>query len=89
MKYIINQDNYHNFETLAVNRLAPRSYFIPYPDREQAQRVSLREKRYASPKVSCLNGRWDFHFYANPSRMPAILDTEEVEWEQVSVPGCW
>ena len=36
MKYIINQDNYHNFETLAVNRLAPRSYFIPYPDREQA-----------------------------------------------------
>lgn len=89
MQYIINQDNYHSFETLAVNRLAPRSYFIPYPDREQAERVSLRHKRYASPKVSCLSGNWDFHFYAKPSRMPAILDTEKVEWDRIAVPGCW
>lgn len=89
MKYLINQDNYHTFETLAVNRLAPRSYFIPYPDREQAERVSLREKRYASPKVICLSGSWDFHFYAKPAQMPAILDTEEVDWEQIPVPGCW
>ena len=57
MKYIINQDNYHTFERLAVNRLAPRSYFIPYPDREQAQKVSLRQKRYASSKVTCLSGQ--------------------------------
>ena len=89
MQYIINQDNYHSFETLAVNRLAPRSYFIPYPDREQAERVSLRQKRYASPKVFCLSGNWDFHFYAKPSRMPAILDTEKVEWDRIAVPGCW
>ena len=89
MQYIINQDNYHSFETLAVNRLAPRSYFIPYPNREQAERVSLRQKRYASPKVFCLSGNWDFHFYANPSRMPAILDTEKVEWDRIAVPGCW
>ena len=89
MKYIINQDNYHTFETLAVNRLAPRSYFIPYPNRGQAEKVSLRQKRYASPKVVCLNGSWDFHFYARPAQMPSILDTREVEWEQIPVPGCW
>lgn len=89
MKYIINQDNYRTFETLAVNRLAPRSYFIPYPDREQARKVSLREKRYGSPKVICLNGDWDFHFYGRPAQMPAILDTEEVEWDRIAVPGCW
>ncbi len=89
MKYIINQDNYHTFETLAVNRLAPRSYFIPYPDRERARNIGLREKRYGSPKVICLNGSWDFHFYTRPAQMPAILDTEEVEWERIAVPGCW
>lgn len=89
MKYIINQDNYHTFATLAVNRLAPRSYFIPYPDREQAERVSTREKRYASPKVICLNGQWDFHFYARPEQLPSILDTEEVVWDRIKVPGCW
>lgn len=89
MKYIINQDNYHTFETLAVNRLAPRSYFIPYPNRGQAEKVSLRQKRYASPKVICLSGSWDFHFYARPAQMPDILDTQEVEWEPIAVPGCW
>lgn len=89
MQYIINRDNYHTFETLAVNRLAPRSYFIPYPDREQAEQVSLRQKRYASPKVICLSGSWDFRFYAEPSRMPAVLDTEKVDWDRISVPGCW
>jgi len=89
LKYLINRDNYHTFETLAVNRLAPRSYFIPYPDRERAQRVSLREKRYGSPKVICLNGNWEFHFYDRPAQMPAILDTEEVQWERIAVPGCW
>lgn len=89
MKYIINQDNYHTFERLAVNRLAPRSYFIPYPDREQAQKVSLRQKRYASSKVTCLSGQWDFHFYARPAQMPDVLDTQEVDWEKISVPGCW
>lgn len=89
MKYIINQDNYHTFNTLAVNRLAPRSYFIPYPDREQAMRVSGREKRYASPKVICLNGQWDFRFYTRPAQLPKVLDTQEVTWDRIPVPGCW
>ncbi len=60
MKYIINKTNYHTFQRIEVNKLHPRSYFIPYPTREEADEVSLKEKRYKSKKVVCLNGKWNF-----------------------------
>ena len=55
MRYSINKTNYCNFNVFEDNKLAPRSYFIPYPDRESADKVSAGEKRYKSPKVICLN----------------------------------
>ena len=72
MRYKINTENYHNFQVYEINKLAPRSYFIPYPDRAQADAVSGRERRYCSPKVVCLNGEWDFKFYPKPAELPQI-----------------
>ena len=67
MKYRINSENYHSFETIEINKLRGRSYFIPYPDRAKADAVSLKEKRYRSEKVLCLNGDWDFKFFPKPA----------------------
>ncbi len=78
MQYKINQDNYCTFEKFGVNKLGGRSYFIPYPDRDSADKVAPKEKRYSSPKVKCLNGIWDFKFYAIPTDMPETLDTDSV-----------
>ena len=89
MKYQINKTNYHDFSVMEVNKLPGRSYFIPYPDRGQADAVTLKEKRYRSPKVLCLNGAWDFRFYPDPKELPDVLDTDIVTFDQVSVPGCW
>jgi len=89
MRYQLNRENYHTFETMEVNRLPGRSYFIPYPDRVSAEKVSPKEKRYASPKVVCLNGDWDFHFYPVPAEMPEVLDTDTVKFDRIKVPGCW
>ena len=75
MKYRINKSNYYDFNTFKINKLPPRSYFIPYPDREQADCVAGKDKRYRSPKVVCLNGDWDFRFYPHPADIPDILDT--------------
>ena len=66
MKYTLNKTNYCTFETFEVNKLPGRSYFIPYPSRAEADAVSAKEKRYASEKVLCLNGTWDFKFYPRP-----------------------
>ncbi len=89
MKYQINQNNFHTFEIFEINKLAPRSYFIPYCDRAQADAVSPLEKRYASSKVICLNGDWDFKFYPRPAEVPAVLDTEQTKFGTIDVPSCW
>lgn len=89
MRYRLNQTNYANFDVYEQNKLPGRSYFIPYPDRASADAVSPKEKRYRSPKVVCLNGEWDFKFYPIPAELPEVLDTDEVAFDRVQVPGCW
>ena len=89
MKYQIDQNNYHTFEIFEINKLPARSYFVPYPDRAAADAVSALEKRYASTKVVCLNGEWDFKFYPIPAEMPEILDTEKTAFDKIDVPACW
>lgn len=89
MKYKMNQTNYSTFEIFEVNKLAPRSYFIPYVSRQAADAVDGREKRYASDKVLCLNGEWDFCFYPRPAEMPEQADTEQMEFQKLDVPSCW
>lgn len=89
MRYRLNMENYHDFRVYEVNKLAPRSYFIPYPDREQADTVSGKERRYRSPKVVCLNGEWDFKFYPKPAELPQIIDTDTMRFDRLDVPSCW
>ena len=89
MKYRLNLTNYYNFSVFEDQKLPPRSYFIPYPDRASADAVSAKEKRYASQKVRCLNGLWDFRFYPKPAELPCVLDTEKIRFEQIDVPSCW
>ncbi len=89
MKYRINTTNYQDFHTFEINKLPPRSYFIPYPDREQADRVSGAGKRYGSPKVVCLNGEWDFKFYPRPGELPEVIDTDDMQFDRLDVPSCW
>ncbi len=89
MQYQLNPDNYCTFEIFGVNKLPGRSYFIPYPDRAEADAVSPKEKRYRSEKVLCLNGDWDFRFYPRPVELPAVLDTDQVDFVSIDVPSCW
>ena len=36
MKYHLNHSNYADFSLFQRGKLPPRTYFIPYPDREKA-----------------------------------------------------
>ncbi|MCD8153204.1 MAG: hypothetical protein LUF78_00645 [Clostridiales bacterium] len=89
MQYKLNKTNYHTFEIFEVNKLPARSYFIPYPTRAQAEAVAPKEKRYASEKVRCLNGKWDFRFYPKPAELPDTLDTDQTDFSKMDVPACW
>lgn len=89
MQYTLNTSNYHTFEIFEVNKLTARSYFIPYPSKEQADAVATKEKRYRSEKVQCLNGMWDFKFYPRPAELPVVLDTDAIQFDRIDVPACW
>ena len=89
MIYRLNKTNYCDFNVFEDNKLAPRSYFIPYPDRKSADEAKGKDKRYRSPKVICLNGDWDFRFYPRPSDLPDILDTDSLRFDKIDVPSCW
>ena len=89
MYYRINKTNYCDFNVFEDNQLAPRSYFIPYPDRKSADEARGKDKRYKSPKVICLNGEWDFRFYPKPSLLPDRMDTDSMKFDKIDVPSCW
>lgn len=89
MKYQINRENYHRFDIQALGKLPPRSYFIPFAARADADSAGLKEKRYVSSKVRCLNGDWDFKFYPQPAKMPEVLDTDQIWFDVIDVPSCW
>ena len=89
MKYVLNHSNYANFSVNEIQKLPPRSYFIPFPDRAGADAADVREKRYRSPKVFCLNGSWDFKFFSKPAEIPEEIDTDQISFDRMEVPACW
>ena len=89
MQYAIDRSHYHDFRVVSINKLPPRSYFIPFETKAQADSAAPKEKRYVSPKVQCLSGQWDFAFYPRPAEVPEALDTEKVCFDTIAVPGCW
>ena len=89
MRYRIDKENYHSFEVFQRNRRPARSYFIPFSTREKADIPGIRNKRYTSDKVRCLNGQWDFKFYPVPKQVPDELDTDSIAFDRIDVPSCW
>ena len=89
MHYRLQDRYYSDFQTIDVNRLPGRSYFIPYPTRESLEGVPLLEKRYRSPLVKCLNGDWDFNYYDDPKALPLEFDSNELSFGKIDVPSVW
>lgn len=87
MKYKWKLNNYCTFSTFEINRLKPRNYFVPYPNKESAQGIDIKEYRYKSPLVHILNGDWDFRFYPNPNDFPDEIDSNAVDWGKIDVPS--
>ena len=89
MQYKLHQNLCGDFSVFEVNKLKPRSYFIPFSNRAEADSVSLLEKRYKSPSVKVLNGIWDFAYFDNPNELSESIDTETMKFDKLEVPSCW
>ena len=72
---------YEDLSRISINRQPQRSYYIPYDSLEKA----LRGDRAESAFYGCLNGDWNFKFYAHDVDVPEKIDS----WDTIPVPSCW
>ena len=89
MKYTLANDNFNDFYCFEDNVLKPRAYFVPFKDVESCKKTAYLDERYSSELIKVLSGDWDFAFYSKISDMPLEIDTDEVKFDTVKVPGCW
>ncbi|MGN0554668.1 MAG: glycoside hydrolase family 2 TIM barrel-domain containing protein [Candidatus Fimenecus sp.] len=89
MQYILNRDNYRNFDMLQAGKLDGRAYFIPYGDETALRKTDACTERYESDKVQVLSGEWQFKYYDALALLPTDFDTETVQFDTVSVPSTW
>ncbi len=76
-----------NHGTTEINRLAPRSFYVPYGERCEA----LSGNRRRGGRIKSLNGDWDFAMYGSPEEAANAL-SDENGWKserKIKVPSCW
>jgi len=89
MVYQLNKKNYRHFGTIEDNKMPGRAYFIPFSSERKAALATVTDRRYISDKVRCLNGVWDFAYFADPKMLPKKLNTAAVAFDKIEVPSCW
>lgn len=89
MKYKIKKLLINNFQIFGENKLPYRSYFIPYHNKKLLSQKTPLNERYDSDMVNVLSGEWKFKFYEKITRMPSIIDTDNVAFDDIAVPSVW
>lgn len=89
MQYILNRDNYRNFDILQAGKLDGRAYFIPYGEEAALRKTDACTERYESDKVQVLSGEWQFKYYDKLGLLPTDFDTEKVQFDKIQVPSTW
>ena len=80
-------DHHKTLETLHEGCERPHAYFIPYADRDTADRGN----RGASPFVKTLCGAWDFRYYESVGDVEDFLAPafDRAAMETIPVPRSW
>ncbi len=89
MKYTIKRKNFNDFSVYEINKLPGRAYTVPYSSKETLAKTPFRKEQYNSDIVRVLSGKWDFRYYASRKDIPAKLDTDEISFDEITVPCTW
>ncbi|KPL21463.1 MAG: hypothetical protein AMS23_09310, partial [Bacteroides sp. SM1_62] len=85
--YLRNPD-LENPEYLGNNTESPHCTYYPFQDSLNA----LVNDPHRSPCILFLNGKWKFHYSANPESRPVDFYREDFDasgWDDINVPGNW
>lgn len=89
MKYTINRSIHTDFSVFEENKLAARSYFIPFSSTEKMKKSDYKNERFVSDRVQVLSGQWDFAYFDKLSKIPDTVDTDSMSFDTVNVPCTW
>lgn len=82
---------FNNFSVYEVNKMAGRSYYIPFGSVEKMQQTNYLTERYESDMVTLLNGTWNVLYFDDVRKIPVEFDSAQfrVKFTKAQVPGCW
>lgn len=90
MQYTLNRSNYRDFQKFEEAVLPARAYFIPYTDKAALSATDACTERYGSDLVKVLSGDdWSFKYYDKTALLPTEFDTEQVQFDTVTIPSTW
>ncbi len=89
MKYQIKKLRINDFDVYEHNKLAGRSYFIPYTDKNLLLKQNSLSERYSSDTVTVISGDWKFRYFEKISRLPTTIDTDTMSFDDIKVPSTW
>lgn len=89
MKYTINRKLHTDFNIFEENKLAARSWFIPFSCKAELEKSDYKNERYVSDRVLMLSGDWDFKYYSKMSDIPEPFDSAETKFDKATVPSTW
>ena len=81
---------FQNPGVVGVNRLPPRSYFLPCANSAEASRLDIRD--VSTSRVISLAGIWRFALAANVLAVPEGFERPEFDdhqWDDMPVPSMW
>jgi beta-galactosidase len=82
------QYDWENPDVVGINKIAPHSTMIPYPD----ERLALENDRDKSTCFQLLNGHWKFNWVEKPDIRPMdffLPEYNDSGWKTIPVPSNW
>lgn len=89
MNYKIRRNLHTEFNIYEENKLKERSYFIPFSSVKKLAETDYKNERYKSDRVTMLSGEWDFAYYEKLSLIPENLNTDNADFDKITVPCTW
>ena len=89
MEYTLNKTNYRDFSVYEENKRTARAYYIPYSKKAVLEATALKDERFNSDLVDILSGEWEFKYFDDISLLPDTIDSENFDFENISVPSTW
>lgn len=80
--------DWENELVIGINKEAPRSTSVPYPNVQ----IAVKGERLSSPWAQILNGNWKFHWAPDPDSRPVDFfkpDYDIRHWDTIPVPSNW